>query len=73
MSEQLVYRCEWKKDYRGVYVEMHSSKKSTADHKKWVWYESLEKAKAAEASRMSRLAHLLMQEADSLLADERGR
>ena len=73
MSDPLVYRCEWKKNCRGVYVETHSARASIADHDKWVWYESPQKAKAAEAARMSWLAHELMRQADCLLADERRR
>ena len=66
MSDPLVYRCEWKKNFRGVYVETHSARASIADHGKWVWYESQEKARSAEASRMQWLAGELLREADSL-------
>lgn len=69
MSERRFYRCEWKRQYRGVYVEIHTAT-GTPDPK-WVWHETEQEAREAEASRMRMLADHLVREAASLTRDRR--
>lgn len=72
MSQQRLYRCEWKKDYRGVYVETHVTSADSPDSR-WVWHETEHKAKEAVASNMRWLADHLMREAELLTRDPRSK
>jgi hypothetical protein len=71
-QEAVLYRCQWGKNYRGVYVETHQTPADRPDPK-WEWHKTHQEAKDAESNRMRRLASELAREADLLSRDERSR